>query len=99
MPSTCGAPADEWCDLNTLPLPSRLARQILLPARSCGISRGEEIRIGLQLAQEDLTQLLGASRQRVNQDLKGFERMGAVRIEPTRPVVLSKDELLAISGK
>jgi CRP-like cAMP-binding protein len=86
-------------DLNTLPLASRLAKQILLLARSYGVAQGEEIRIGLQLAQEDLAQLLGASRQRVNQELKGFERDGAVRIEPTRLVVLSKEKLLAISSK
>ena len=86
-------------DLNTRPLAARLAKQILLLARSYGINQGEEIRIGLQLAQEDLAQLLGASRQRVNQELKGFERDGAVRIEPTRLVVLSKDKLLAISER
>jgi len=86
-------------DLNTRPLASRLAKQILLLARSYGIAQGDEIRIGLQLAQEDLAQLLGASRQRVNQELKGFERDGAVRIEPTRLVVLSKEKLLAISGR
>ncbi len=84
-------------DLNTLPLAARLAKQLLLLARSYGITQGEEIRIGLQLAQEDLAQLLGASRQRVNQELKNFEREGAVRIEPTRLVVLSKDKLIAIS--
>ena len=86
-------------DLNTRPLGSRLAKQILLLARSYGIAHGEEIRIGLQLAQEDLAQLLGASRQRVNQELKGFERDGAVRIEPTRLVVLSREKLLAIAGR
>ncbi len=86
-------------DLNTRPLAARLARQILLLARSYGIAQGEEIRIGLQLAQEDLAQLLGASRQRVNQELKGFERDGAVRIEPTRLVVLSKDKLLVIAAR
>ncbi|KNZ33168.1 MAG: Crp/Fnr family transcriptional regulator [Methylibium sp. NZG] len=86
-------------DLNTRPLSSRLAKQILLLARSYGVAQGEEIRIGLQLAQEDLAQLLGASRQRVNQELKGFERDGAVRIEPTRLVVLSKDKLLAVADR
>jgi CRP/FNR family transcriptional regulator, cyclic AMP receptor protein len=86
-------------DLNTRPLAARLAKQILLLARSYGVAQGQEIRIGLQLAQEDLAQLLGASRQRVNQELKGFERDGAVRIEPTRLVVLSKDKLLAIAGR
>jgi CRP/FNR family transcriptional regulator, cyclic AMP receptor protein len=86
-------------DLNTLPLGARLAKQILLLARSYGVQEGDEIRVGLQLAQEDIAQLLGASRQRVNQELKGFERDGAVRIEPTRLVVLSKAKLLAIADR
>lgn len=86
-------------DLNTRPLAARLAKQILLLAKSYGIEQGEEIRIGLQLAQEDLAQLLGASRQRVNQELKGFEREGAVRVEPTRLVVLARDKLLAIAER
>ncbi len=86
-------------DLNTRPLAARLAKQVLLLARRYGVQEGEEIRIGLQLAQEDLAQLLGASRQRVNQELKGFERDGAVRIEPTRLVVLSKDKLLALAER
>lgn len=86
-------------DLNTRPLAARLAKQILLLARSYGVPDGEEIRIGLQLAQEDLAQLLGASRQRVNQELKSFERDGALRIEPSRLVVLSKDKLLTIAER
>ncbi len=85
---------DQIEDLNTRPLAARLAKQILLLAKSYGIEQGEEIRISLQLAQEDLAQLLGASRQRVNQELKGFEREGAVRVEPTRLVVLSREKLL-----
>jgi CRP/FNR family cyclic AMP-dependent transcriptional regulator len=86
-------------DLNTRPLAARLARQILLLARSYGIAQGEEIRIGLQLAQEDLAQLLGASRQRVNQELKALERDGALRIEPTRLVVLAREKLLAAADR
>jgi CRP/FNR family transcriptional regulator, cyclic AMP receptor protein len=86
-------------DLNTRPLAARLAKQILLLVKSYGVEQGEEIRIGLQLAQEDLAQLLGASRQRVNQELKGFEREGAVRVEPTRLVVLSRDKLLALAER
>ncbi len=90
---------DQVEDLNTRPLQARLAKQILLLAKSYGIAQGEEIRIGLALAQEDLAQLLGASRQRVNQELKGFEREGAVRVEPTRLVVLARDKLLAIAER
>lgn len=90
---------NQFEDLNTRPLGARLAKQILLLAKSYGIEQGEEIRIGLQLAQEDLAQLLGASRQRVNQELKGFEREGAVRVEPTRLVVMSREKLMAIADR
>jgi CRP/FNR family transcriptional regulator, cyclic AMP receptor protein len=86
-------------DLNTRPLQARLARQLLLLARSYGVLEGGELRIGLQLAQEDIAQLLGASRQRVNQELKGFEREGALRVEPTRLVVLSREKLLSIAER
>jgi CRP/FNR family cyclic AMP-dependent transcriptional regulator len=86
-------------DLNTLPLAARLAKQILLLARSYGVEQGGELRIGIALAQEDLAQMLGASRQRVNQELKGFERDGVLRIEPTRLIVLSRDKLVAIAER
>jgi CRP/FNR family transcriptional regulator, cyclic AMP receptor protein len=84
-------------ELNSRPLRSRLARQLLLLARSYGIPQGEAIRIGLQLAQEDLAQLLGASRQRVNQELKRLERDGVLRVEPACIVVLSREALLEIA--
>jgi CRP/FNR family transcriptional regulator, cyclic AMP receptor protein len=84
-------------DLNTRPLAARLAKQLLLLARSYGVEQGEEIRIGLQLAQEDLAQLLGASRQRVNQELKSMEREGAIRIEPGGLVVRQREALMRIS--
>ena len=87
-------------DLNTLPLRSRLAKQLLHLARSYGVpslANGEEIRIGLHLAQEELAQLLGASRQRVNQELKAMERENAIRIEPGGLVIRKRDALLRIS--
>ena len=87
-------------DLNTLPLRARLAKQLLHLARSYGIpslSDNQEIRIGLQLAQEELAQLLGASRQRVNQELKGMEREGSIRIEPGGLVVRDRNALLRIA--
>lgn len=85
-------------ELATLPLASRLARQLLRLARSHG-APGEqgEVRIGLALAQEDLAQLLGASRQRVNQELKALEREGVLRVEPTKLVVRSRERLLALA--
>jgi CRP-like cAMP-binding protein len=87
-------------DLNTLPLRARLAKQLLHLVRSYGIpslSDGSGFRIGLQLAQEELAQLLGASRQRVNQELKTMEREEIIRIEPGGLVVRNRDSLLRIS--
>ncbi|MES2878137.1 MAG: Crp/Fnr family transcriptional regulator [Pseudomonadota bacterium] len=87
-------------DLNSLPLRARLAKQLLHLVRSYGIpslSDGTEVRIGLQLAQEELAQLLGASRQRVNQELKSMEREEAIRIEPGGLVVRKREALLRIS--
>jgi CRP-like cAMP-binding protein len=87
-------------DLNTLPLRSRLAKQLTHLVRSYGVpslADASQMRIGLQLAQEELAQLLGASRQRVNQELKAMEREEAIRIEPGGLVVLNRAALMRIS--
>jgi CRP-like cAMP-binding protein len=87
-------------DLNTLPLRARLAKQLLHLARSYGVAslaNDGEIRIGLHLAQEELAQLLGASRQRVNQELKGMEREGLIRIEAGGLVVRQREGLMRLS--
>ena len=86
-------------DLNTLPLRARLAKQLLHLIRSYGVpslSDGSEVRIGLQLAQEELAQLLGASRQRVNQELKSMEREETIRIEPGGLVIRNRKALMLI---
>ena len=86
-------------DLNTLPLRARLAKQLSHLVRSYGVpslSADDEVRITLQLAQEELAQLLGASRQRVNQELKTMEREGVIRIEPAGLVVRDRAALLRI---
>ncbi len=86
-------------DLNTLPLRARLAKQLLHLARSYGVpslSDSGEIRIGLHLAQEELAQLLGASRQRVNQELKSMEREHAIRIEPGGLVIRDRNALMRL---
>ena len=86
-------------DLNTLPLRARLAKQLVHLARSYGVpslSDGDEIRIGLHLAQEELAQLLGASRQRVNQELKAMEREDVIRIEPGGLVIRDRAALMRL---
>ncbi len=87
-------------DLNTKPLRARLAKVLLHLLRSYGapsLAHDHEIRIGLQLAQEELAQLLGASRQRVNQELKTMEREEAIRIEPGGLVIRNRPMLMQIA--
>jgi CRP/FNR family transcriptional regulator, cyclic AMP receptor protein len=87
-------------DLNTLPLRARLAKQLTHLIRSYGVpslSDSREVRIGLHLAQEELAQLLGASRQRVNQELKSMERDEVIRIEPGGLVVRNREALMHIA--
>jgi CRP-like cAMP-binding protein len=86
-------------DLNTLPLRAP-GQQLLHLTRSYGVmslSDSNEIRIGLHLAQEELAQLLGASRQRVNQELKSMEREEVIRIEPGGLIVRDRVTLLRIA--
>jgi CRP-like cAMP-binding protein len=86
-------------DLNTLPLRARLAKQLLHLSRGYGSHTHEnpqETRIGLQLVQEELAQLLGASRQRVNQELKRMERENCVRSDSLGLVIRDREALQAI---
>jgi CRP-like cAMP-binding protein len=71
---------DQFEDLNTRPLQARLAKQLLLLARSYGTPQGAEIRIGLALAQEDLARQSGAQGLRAR-------RCGARRADPAGGLV------------
>ena len=87
-------------DLNTLPLRARLAKQLLHLVRSYGVANlanSAELRISLHLAQEELAQLLGASRQRVNQELKAMEREESIRIETSGLIVRDSAALMRIA--
>jgi CRP-like cAMP-binding protein len=76
-----------------------LAKQLNHLLRSYGVpslSDARAIRISLHLAQEELAQLLGASRQRVNQELKQMEREQVILIEPGGLTVLDREALVKI---
>ncbi len=86
-------------ELNTKPLRARLAKQLIHLSRSYGmpcLNNPSEVRIGLQLAQEELAQLLGASRQRVNQELKSMESEGIIRVEQTGLIVRDRAALIRL---
>lgn len=83
-----------FADALSLPLENRLARQLLQLARRFGTrAAGDAVRIGLKLSQQDLADLLGASRQRVNAGLKRLERDGVLWLATGRWEVLDLQAL------
>lgn len=83
--------------LATLNVNGRVAQQLL----SLAMAYGEELpgggrRIPIRLTQSDLAGLVGASRVRVNQVLREYQRLGLVSIESGyRYVVCDVGELMA----
>ncbi len=75
-------------------LEQRVARQLRNLARSYGSEEADGVKIGLKLSQEGLAQLVGASRQRVNQELKRLEA-GGVIVQQGGFVVLKQPQLLS----
>ena len=66
-----------------------------MPTPTLSIAERHNIESGAWFG--DIALFDGLPRRRVNQELKGAAREGAVRVEPTRLVVLSRDKLLALS--
>lgn len=59
---------------------ARLSSMLLELTAQFGLERGSTTIIALRIPQTDLADLLGVSRQRVNQGLKEFERQGILRL-------------------
>lgn len=69
--------------LCTLDVPGRVARQILAMADRYGSRQeGGEVRIPLRLTQSDLAEVVGASRERVNQVIVDFKHRGFISVDP-----------------
>ncbi|MBV8501283.1 MAG: Crp/Fnr family transcriptional regulator [Paucibacter sp.] len=77
--------ADLYGDLLDAPLQRRLARRLLGQA----LSAGRDPDIELWVTQTDLAAMLGASRSRVNTELRRLEANGAIRLGYRKIVVQS----------
>lgn len=85
-------------DLAFLPLPERLAKQLLTLADIHGEDTGSGRRIRLHLPQEDLGRMLGASRQSVSKILKRFEAQGWIAVAYGQITVCDVQALREASG-
>jgi CRP/FNR family cyclic AMP-dependent transcriptional regulator len=69
--------------LCTLDVPGRVARQILAMADRYGSRQADgNVRIPLRLTQSDLAEIVGASRERVNQVIVDFKHRGFISVDP-----------------
>jgi CRP/FNR family transcriptional regulator, cyclic AMP receptor protein len=84
-------------DMTLLDLPSRLARLLRRLAAEYGRPATRGTRIEVRLSQKDLSTLVGASREKVNRQLRQWEQDGALGKEGGYLVIL-RPELLAAAG-
>lgn len=66
--------------LKTMCLGARLAQTLIELAEKHATQPPSSARVAIELAQKDLAQLLGASRQRVNEQLKRLEEKNIIRL-------------------
>lgn len=81
---------------STASLEQRLASRLLMLAASHGVANSHGVAIELHLPQETLGQLIGATRQRVNEILKGWERDGIIEQHYGRILIPDRARLAAI---
>ena len=75
-------------------VPGRVAKQLLQLAQCFGTQEGDALRVEHDLTQEEIAQLVGASREAVNKALAEFARRGWIRLE-AKSVLIYDGERLA----
>jgi len=76
-----------------LDLPARLAKQLLELSQNHGVKTEEGIEIDLRLTQQDLANLVGASRVAVNKQLGLLQSKGLIRVGRQRITLLKTEAL------
>jgi CRP-like cAMP-binding protein len=81
--------ADQICT----DVPGRVAKQLLLLAQQFGTREGDALRVALDLTQEEIAQLVGASREATNQALGTFADRGWIQSESHTMLILDAENL------
>jgi CRP/FNR family cyclic AMP-dependent transcriptional regulator len=84
---------DVVADLVFSDVPGRVAKALLDLASRFGRSADDGIHVHHDLTQEELAQLVGASRETVNKALADFASRGWLRLEPRSVVILDVERL------
>ena len=80
-------------DLIFTDVPGRVAKALLTLADRFGADTADGCRVNHDLTQEELAQLVGASRETVNKALSDFATRGWIRIEAKSVLLLDRDRL------
>jgi CRP-like cAMP-binding protein len=80
-------------DMALLDLPTRLGRLLLRLSSDYGVAAKTGTRIELRLSQKDLSSLAGASREKVNRQLRQWEDDGIIGKENGRLLILRPEAL------
>ena len=80
-------------DLVFADVPGRVAKAIMDLGEKFGVKKEDGLYVNHDLTQEELAQLVGASRETVNKALADFTTRGWVRLEPRAVVVLDYERL------
>ncbi len=71
----------------------RLAHVLLSLGRRHGVREGSNVRIDLPLSQHDLADMIGASRQTVNRELRKLAEEGLIQVERCKVTILNDERL------
>lgn len=81
-----------------MPLSARCAKMLLVLMEHHGLPQENGILIDLKLSQEELAQMLGRSRQSVNQEVRKLEELGIVETAYSRFVIRDVAALTAVAS-
>ena len=86
-------------ELALLDLPGRMARMLLKLAADYGTPVGSGVRIEIRLSQRDMSNLVAATRESVNKQLKIWRDAGIIDTEGSHIVVLDMAALYRLLGE
>jgi CRP/FNR family cyclic AMP-dependent transcriptional regulator len=84
---------ESMADLVFSDVPGRVAKHLLDLAKRFGVPSEEGVHVAHDLTQEELAQLVGASRETVNKALADFASRGWLRLEARAVVLLDLERL------
>jgi len=84
--------------LSSQDVPERLAQALLNLAEKHGEASGERVRIPVRLSQQDLANLVGATRESVNKQLRKWTKDGVLRRETGCVIISDLPALRGASG-